>query len=111
MNLETFSQKETIISLLDSIQKLGSYQNSLFLQNLENDLLYEYEGILKCEEDFWKIKSRITWLTEGDTNTSFFYTSTINIRKKNRNGELQDVAGNSFVGEESISSHVLDHFF
>lgn len=62
---------------LDSIKKSRNYHTSLFLPNLENGLFYEYEKILKCGEDFWKTKSRITGLTNGDVNTSIFYASTL----------------------------------
>ncbi|KAF3651507.1 hypothetical protein FXO38_16581 [Capsicum annuum] len=77
-------------SRLDGIQKSPHYQNSSFLQQLENKLLFDYDGLLKCEEDFWKTKSRISWLTEGDANTAFFHSSTIDRRRRNRIIELKD---------------------
>lgn len=39
---------------------------SQFLQNLESDLIDQYSDVLKLEEDFWKLESRINWLQDGD---------------------------------------------
>lgn len=61
------------------------FLTSHFLQNLETDLIAQYNEILKLEEHFSKLKSRISWLQEGGTNTRLFHLST---RKRRRHNTL-----------------------
>lgn len=65
-------KKETHFSVLEEIQKFHTYLTSTFLQTLEASLTLEYNEVLKVEEDFWKMQSRINWLSKGDANTKFF---------------------------------------
>lgn len=71
-------KKERILARLDGIQQSDAYPPSLFLQELEQDLLHNYNNILRIEEDHWKIRSRINCLTDGDAITNFFKLSIIN---------------------------------
>ncbi|XP_019231008.1 PREDICTED: uncharacterized protein LOC109211873 [Nicotiana attenuata] len=64
-----FHKKKRLVARIHAIQNSPSYQFSSFLLQLENDLNEELNSILKNEEDFWKLKSRINWLNEGDANT------------------------------------------
>ncbi|OIS99925.1 hypothetical protein A4A49_60007, partial [Nicotiana attenuata] len=65
---------------------------------------------LKNEEDFWKMKSRINWLNEGDASTNFFHTSTLNIRRRNRTLSLKEDNGNWITGPQEIQSTIVDFF-
>lgn len=76
------------------IQKPSNYQYSHFLLNLDNNLIEELDSILKIKEDLWKLKSRINWLTDGDANTKFFHTSTLNRRRRKRILSPKDDTGN-----------------
>ncbi|XP_075091919.1 uncharacterized protein LOC142172057 [Nicotiana tabacum] len=55
----TFHRKKHIMSRLVGIQKFPQFPFSRFLQNLDTHLQKEYSNILRCEEDFWKLKARI----------------------------------------------------
>lgn len=62
-NRHTFGnifQKKRILAKLAGIHKSPSYQFSDFLLNLEGRLIKELDSILKKEEDFWKLKSRVS---------------------------------------------------
>ncbi|KAF3668653.1 hypothetical protein FXO38_07989 [Capsicum annuum] len=105
-----FKKLRTISARLDGLQKSNHYHSSTFLHKLENDPLYEYEALLKCEEDFWKIKSKISWLIDGDANTAFFHASTLQRRRKNKITELVDDVGQVVRGEEPLTNLIMHHF-
>lgn len=70
----------------------------------------EWEKLCKQEEIFWRQKSQIQWLKEGEHNTKFFHRSTIDNRahKKislilNENGELQ-------TSHKNIEDVLVQHF-
>ncbi|XP_019251154.1 PREDICTED: uncharacterized protein LOC109230077 [Nicotiana attenuata] len=76
-------KKKTLLARIAGIQKSPSYQTSIFLQNLKTSLIEELDSVLKNEEDFWKLKVRINWLSDGNANIRFFHTSTLNRRRRN----------------------------
>lgn len=105
-----FRKIKEILARIRGIQKSPHYPHSSFLHNLEPDLLSEYDNMLYYEEIFWKTKSKISWLTEGDANTRFFHVSTINRRRKNRIHLLRDEVGNEFLSQEDIRNHTTSFF-
>ena len=77
-----------------------------FLVDLERDLRAEYHEIAKFEEEFWAMKSRITWLVEGDWNISFYHTSALVRRRRNRIPCMKDSVGNWIQGEREIAIYI-----
>ncbi|KAK4736797.1 hypothetical protein R3W88_000494 [Solanum pinnatisectum] len=77
-------KKRKIMRRLKGIQKSLNYTHNFFLTQLENELIQEYNYLLRVEEKFWRLKSRVNWLNEGDANTRFFHTTNLNRRRKNR---------------------------
>lgn len=57
-----FLRKKNILARLKGIQKFFETKYSLFLANLPEQLIKEYNTTLTQEMDFWKIKSRILGL-------------------------------------------------
>lgn len=56
---------------------------------------------------FWKQKSRVFWLREGDLNTKFFQAITKQIRARNKITGLLDFAGIFVEDEEKIVAIAL----
>lgn len=54
-----FKQKRKILARLAGLQSSVHYPTSIFLQNLEIQLNLEYNNILRVEEEFWQLKSRV----------------------------------------------------
>ena len=61
--------------LLDIQRQLSSSPNDDSLRSLEREALLVYTNACKAEESFHAQKSRIKWLKEGDSNSSFFHNS------------------------------------
>ncbi|KAM2666646.1 hypothetical protein EV2_018455 [Malus domestica] len=69
-------------------------------------LLARIEG----EEIFWKQKSRVKWLQEGDRNTRFFHLSTIIRRRRNKIEGLWNNDGVWVEDKEDLKQIAVHHF-
>ncbi|XP_019246277.1 PREDICTED: uncharacterized protein LOC109225925 [Nicotiana attenuata] len=105
-----FHKKRRMLARIAGIQKSPNYQFSSYMLNLESNLTSELDSILKNEEDFWKLKSRINWLNEGDSNTKFFHTSTLNKRRRNRILFLKEESGSWLYDQGDIKASIVSFF-
>ncbi|KAI5350305.1 hypothetical protein L3X38_003196 [Prunus dulcis] len=76
------------------------------IKRLEKDLKTE----LQKEEQYWKLKSRVEWLQEGDKNTKFFHSKTVSRRRINRLHGLEDQGG-IWYGEEYDIKRIVESYF
>ncbi|KAJ4824103.1 hypothetical protein Tsubulata_034299 [Turnera subulata] len=53
----------------------------------------ELDRLLEQEEVFWKQRSRVLWLEDGDRNTAYFHRRASQIRKANQLKGLRDEGG------------------
>lgn len=105
-----FQKKRHICARLRGIQTtLGNNPNS-FLINLDKSLLYELAHIDNLEAEFWSMKSRISWVVDGDRNTAFFHNLTLIRRRRNRITSMKDCMGNWLSGEHDIASFIRHGF-
>ena len=81
-----------------------------FLVDLEKELKAELSTVSKLEEEFWAMKSRILWIVEGDKNTTFYHTSVIMHRRRNRISCLKDRMGNYLNGDSDIVNFIRTGF-
>ena len=72
--------------------------------------LYADDNALKAEEMFWKQKSRVFWLREGDRNTNFFHALTKQGRARNKITQLLDADGNIIEDEEGLVAIATSYF-
>jgi len=62
------------------------------------------------EEVFWKQKSRVQWIKEGDRNTSFFHLSAMKHRKANSISKLCLENGNIIIEDTEIGDQAVLFF-
>ncbi|KAF7824315.1 reverse transcriptase [Senna tora] len=98
------------------MRRLNGINNSLqnghnpWLVKLEQELAREFQNVLLLEEELWASKSRVEWLHLGDSNTLFFHSSFIEIRRSNCILSLQDHNGNWLYNPVSIKDHISEYF-
>ncbi|VVA30150.1 Hypothetical predicted protein, partial [Prunus dulcis] len=114
-------RKACLLARLNGIQKALCRGSNIFLSNLEISLIKEYNGVLEQEAMFWKQKSRLQWLQEGDRNTKFFHLTTIIRRRRNKIERLknnegvwveqaQDIKGLAMAYfEQLFSQEIMEH--
>ena len=72
--------------------------------------LKELSDALKAEKMFWKQKSRVFWLREGDKNTKKFHALTKQRRERNKITQLLDANGNLVEDEEGLVAIATSYF-
>lgn len=83
-------RKERLVKEIKEVQDLLNVVQSDNLLATEAQLLKNFELLLEQEETLWYQKSREKFIELGDMNTSFFHTSTIIRRRRNRIDLLRD---------------------
>eukprot|EP00253_Pinus_taeda_P030079 PITA_30079 len=70
----------------------------------------EWEKLCKQEEIFWKQKSRVQWLKEGERNTKIFHRSTIANRTHKRISSIKNEDEQIQQTHEEIEAVLVKHF-
>ena len=69
-------------------------KDSIFNVEAHSEARKSINEVLSREEIFWRQKSRVAWLKDGDRATKFFMASTVTRRRKNYIQSLKDDRGN-----------------
>ena len=70
----------------------------------------ELREAYKAEEEFWRQRSRILWLSLGDKNTGYFHSITKGRKAINNITVMEDTAGVVHYKEEEIASTIVKYF-
>lgn len=81
---DIFRKEKRLLARLNGIQNSNAYSYSHFLHELEDFLKREFNNCLKMEEDYWKLRARVKWLNEGDSNSKIFHLTATNKRRTNK---------------------------
>ncbi|CAB4299176.1 unnamed protein product [Prunus armeniaca] len=82
--------------------------------DFDRDEVLQLESSLKEafweEELYWKLKSQVQWLNEGEKNTKFFHSKTLARRRANRMVGLEDSAGRWCTDDSEFKPLILSYF-
>ena len=71
----------------------------------------EFDKVLGWEEEYWRQRSRVEWLKNGDRNTKFFYYKASSGRKKSEILGLEDREGHWREDDKEIKDVVCNYFW
>lgn len=74
------------------------------------DLRVELDEVLRREEIFWKQKSRVKWLDDGECSTQFFHLLTIIRRRRNAIDFIKQPDGSWSLDPEEINQTFISEF-
>ena len=104
-----FQKKKKLWRRIQGIQNSMFYGISNSLQQLEVELINEYQEILAAEEVLWLQKSRMEWICNGERNTKFFHLTTVARRNFNRVTRLK-IDGEWTTDPIVLKDHVMEYF-
>ncbi|XVF27194.1 hypothetical protein REPUB_Repub14bG0086100 [Reevesia pubescens] len=105
-----FKKKRRLLARIQGVQKALEVHANSFLYRLEQRLVSDYNEVLFQEELLWFQKSRSNWVQFGDRNTSFFHTTTIVRRHRNRIITLKKGDGSWCSDRKKLKEMVLSFF-
>ena len=76
----------------------------------EEEYRKKWKDIILREEFFWKQRSRVCWLTEGDKNITFFHRSAFYRKRRNTINRLEGEGGRVFKDQEEMGRHVVEYY-
>eukprot|EP00253_Pinus_taeda_P035953 PITA_35953 len=114
-NRETFgdiftAQQELSRELSALQQKITTEGHTEETLEQERNIHSKLEERRKQEEIYWKQKSRIRWLREGERKNKFFHRTTVQRRMHNSIPFIQTQGGAKIESHEEIEKEFLKHF-
>ncbi|XP_062014092.1 uncharacterized protein LOC133730534 [Rosa rugosa] len=107
----TFRQRKTEMHLLqskmDMLMKLP-YDPIHFEQ--QKTLQFRYNELLSLDEAYWRQRSRVLWLKEGDRNSAFFHRKASNRRSRNKVVGITDLGGQWHTDPAQVASVFVDYY-
>ena len=101
------------LELMEELQLLESKENQgLFIvedRTCRLNTHVELERTLLLDEVFWRQKSRIQWLKEGDKNTKFFHR-TANANRRNNCIECMNQGELKWETQDEIREGIVDFY-
>ena len=80
------------------------------LVQTEKRLTSDLYELMQAEESFYKQKSRVQWLKEGDSNTGFFFKTVAARQHRNAITNLTDASGNKISSVPQLATEVVGYF-
>ncbi|XP_057859366.2 uncharacterized protein LOC131068203 [Cryptomeria japonica] len=107
LHAQKFAAQSQLDTITRQIQDQGMFPDLSKVGSLALKELEEWE---LCEDVFWKQKSHVDWLQEGDRNTSFFHNFVKARRYGNFITSLVSSGGSHFSSREDIAREAVRTF-
>lgn len=97
------------------IERLKQALEEAMVSPAHDDMLLKsiYQKLLKAyknEEEYWKQRSRILWLSLGDKNSGYFHAITRGRKAINKFSILEDEEGIAVFKENKIAKVILRYY-
>ena len=102
-----FGKEQLLLLHNDTNWLLIGHSEELF--KLETKAHSDLISAINMETSFYRQKSRLKWLEDGDRNSNFFHKLVSN-RKKLTGIKMLEINGESCTDSEIIKKHVVDFY-
>ncbi|XP_038973168.1 uncharacterized protein LOC103699679 [Phoenix dactylifera] len=109
---DIFRRLEGVEEEITALQRREDLRGALPENDMTHlrELLVTHHSLLRQHEIFWRQKSRVQWVNEGDRNTRFFHRTTVIRRQRSMIHSLRDGSGRRVEGEPAVGQVLLDFF-
>ncbi|KAG7599606.1 Endonuclease/exonuclease/phosphatase superfamily [Arabidopsis suecica] len=107
---DVHKRKEQLVSEIKIVQDALELNQTDDLLKKEEELIKEFEVVLEQEEVLWFQKSREKWVVLGDRNTTYFHTSTIIRRRRNRIEALKGDDGRWLTSPPELEELAVNYY-
>ncbi|XP_024171861.1 uncharacterized protein LOC112177844 [Rosa chinensis] len=108
---QTFKERQQqMMGIRERLEIHLNTPNSSKVQNEKKYLMGHLQIFLSQEEAFWRQRSKVVWLKEGDRNTGFFHRKAANRERKNTIPGLYSENGQWCDDDEGMEKVVTDYF-
>lgn len=76
----------------------------------ERDLMKELDCTLIMQEEYWRQRGRVDWITLNDKNTSYFHHKASARKERNKITSLLDSSGSTVSTQEGIKHLACSYF-
>ncbi|XP_043700381.1 uncharacterized protein LOC122651120 [Telopea speciosissima] len=95
------------LEVIKSIQAMPWHP---YLVEWESKAQQELQFLLDQQESIWRQKARTLWLKEGDRNTKFFHSTTLQRRSRKKINRLRSMQGEWLQKEADIDAEIFSFF-
>ena len=107
---QAYCKIEELRKKLANVQALTDINSNSNLQQEEKDCEEKLRYWSQIEESIPRQKSRIDWLTQGDSNSKFFFAAMKARKAKNKIAQIQNDQGETLTKAEEIQGEVVGFF-
>ncbi|XP_062014134.1 uncharacterized protein LOC133730589 [Rosa rugosa] len=104
------ARQQSMIGIRARLEELMDMKIDDAVQREKKDFMHRLQTLLSQEEAFWKQRSKVTWLKEGDRNTGFFHRKAANRKRKNLIQGLYDENGVWCEDDDGMERVVTSYF-
>ncbi|XP_062014504.1 uncharacterized protein LOC133731044 [Rosa rugosa] len=104
------ARQQSMLGIRARLEELMDGQSTDAVQLEKQTLMSRLQSLLSQEEIFWRQRSKVQWLKEGDRNTSFFHRKASNRRRKNLIQGLYDEEG-TWCEDDARLERVVSSYF
>lgn len=110
-HLGVFQQRQVELKLvqdkLDTLMRLPYAADQFEVQQA---LHCRFNELLFQDETYWRQRSRVLWLKDGDRNSAFFHRRASNRKSRNKVKELNNAAGNWQTNPKLVSKILVQYY-
>ncbi|XP_057873532.2 uncharacterized protein LOC131079567 [Cryptomeria japonica] len=108
---DIFKRKKDLGARLEHLQNIMAISNPPDpILKEEEDCCKSWKDTLSRKEVYWKQRSKIQWLKEGDKNYAFFHRSASIHKKRNYIKSIKDETGQEISKDSLLGQSVVDFF-